>query len=523
MLNFDTKVIFRNIDAEIEKQIEELEQQAQQCYYNNDYPQTLEYLDKILNLLPKDDKRYYFQINKGLVLFDLGYNEEAIAIYNLIPPHTTYYNIAQYNKGNFLFDLKLYEKAIECYMKLQDRDTMYYSAQYNMGISFLYLDTEKYKDAAHAFIQSKKDILDIWSDFQFHPDIKKVIEEMLDADSFFQEVIKKDTKGKTKGRIKEYKALYMKVLELVITLQVNQDQETAFAHYTRRSIVEKLLFDKTHLRLSATITSNDPKEGEVLKQVLKEVYPYQTENNTGISSDYAAFISCFTFNHNSLNQFRLYGKEHGEEGTGVSVVVNKEFFSQKLTSPVTSIDNEKKIDRKPLFRCMYLDPISRRVISIGHKDKYAFLIEDKNAEQKVINSYLNEISKITNDVDRKLTKLKNFIKKNKPDYQLVCELLLPLRYLIKHAAFKDEQECRLLDIQKITSAEKDNPVKYKDEKIAGGDYQMLYVEYDVPVWDYIEKVYFGPRASQFPLFQKMLLRHGLKDVECEICNHPFQV
>ena len=47
MLNFDTKVIFRNIDAEIEKQIEELEQQAQQCYYNNDYPQTLEYLDKI--------------------------------------------------------------------------------------------------------------------------------------------------------------------------------------------------------------------------------------------------------------------------------------------------------------------------------------------------------------------------------------------------------------------------------------------------------------------------------------------
>ena len=159
------------------------------------------------------------------------------------------------------------------------------------------------------------------------------------------------------------------------------------AHYTRPSIARVLIAgeeDKaSSLRLNTVKNTNDPTEGKVLYGYLHKscglpsgVLDVEQESD---SQALAAFISCFTFNHDSLNQFRLYGKEGGLEASGVSLVFGKSFFSAKdpfaimtaasereaiMTANNTIEDShperadkttQKKLDKLPLYRCVYLD------------------------------------------------------------------------------------------------------------------------------------------------------------------------
>ena len=109
------------------------------------------------------------------------------------------------------------------------------------------------------------------------------------------------------------------------SLQIISDFESKVAHYSRASTAFSLFGDDknpSNFRLSTIHGVNDPTEGLVLGQYWDQQGIPETihTNNT------ATFISCFTFNHDSLNQFRLYGKENGQEATGVSLVFKKEFF-----------------------------------------------------------------------------------------------------------------------------------------------------------------------------------------------------
>ena len=61
-------------------------------------------------------------------------------------------------------------------------------------------------------------------------------------------------------------------------------------------------------RLNTINNVNDPSEGQLLLNYLKGV-----KETSFYAPDFDeklhAFVSCFTFNHDSLNQFRLYGKQ----------------------------------------------------------------------------------------------------------------------------------------------------------------------------------------------------------------------
>lgn len=64
--------------------------------------------------------------------------------------------------------------------------------------------------------------------------------------------------------------------------------------------------------------ANDPKEGKTLLEYLDIHEPDKKQ--------YGAFIGCFSFNVNNLNQFRLYGKDENKEGIGVSIILPVGFF-----------------------------------------------------------------------------------------------------------------------------------------------------------------------------------------------------
>ena len=352
--------------------------------------------------------------------------------------------------------------------------------------------------------------------------------------------------------------------EVLKYLQIIPGFESKVAHYTRPQIAFDLFEDKknnkkpSNFRLSTIRGVNDPTEGLVLGNYwTKQGIPETIHTN-----DTATFISCFTFNHDNLNQFRLYGKENGREATGVSLVFNKEFFSNQadtsgfIAAPSTDLsskseqiklnetgkmenDNKKPlIGKSTLYRCIYLDP-ETGYWTLAQRDKSTFYREhnedeDADAKEKW-EKYYKLISKKEECVEKYLFSKKDnnnksvssmlklifagghsYNKYNKEEKQYILEairfILLPLQYLVKHIAFQEEQECRIMYI-----------TQFRDEKIhSNREEQKMYVEYEEPVPSHIDKIWLSPGAAKDQDFFRILLDKEDNDDKVRISQNPFR-
>ena len=345
--------------------------------------------------------------------------------------------------------------------------------------------------------------------------------------------------------------------EVLKYLQIIPGFESKVAHYTRPQIAFDLFEGKkndndkepSNFRLSTIRGVNDPTEGLVLNGYWNQ----QGIPETIHTNDTATFISCFTFNHDNLNQFRLYGKENGREATGVSLVFNKEFFSNQadtlefIAGPSTDLpskskqikpnetgkmesDNKKTlIGKSTLYRCIYLDPATG-YWTLAQRDKSTFYREhdeDADAKEKW-EKYHKSLSKKEKSVNKHLfTKDKSVlstlqsifgkyqgysIKEKQHILETIRFILLPLQYLVKHIAFQEEQECRIMYI-----------TQFRDEKIhSNREKQWMYVEYEEPVLPRIDKIYLSPGSAKYQDFFRILLDKGENDNKVRISQNPFR-
>ena len=236
-------------------------------------------------------------------------------------------------------------------------------------------------------------------------------------------------------------------------LKLDSEYEEYICHYTRPSTAFSLLGyneEPSKLRLSTIKNVNDPTEGNIL-------FDYFNLPNEEIGL--CSFVSCFTFNHDSLNQFRLYGKENNQEASGVSLIFDKNFFGKYLkpynfieygkkelvinsfsseNNSSVNIDINNKINKLPVYRCIYMDNASG-YIKLAKRSEIDFYREGR---AKFFTSYLDEIDKKTNKVKIAIEEFKEVLnsmfgndKSNEVLYNVVNYILLPLKFLIKHAAF----------------------------------------------------------------------------------------
>ena len=313
------------------------------------------------------------------------------------------------------------------------------------------------------------------------------------------------------------------------TLSKQEQQfERSVAHYTKPGVLFNLLKNEpSDFRLNVVDFMNDPTENQLLSNWLG----IKSDSNNDIKS----FLASFSFNHNSLNQFRLYGNENNIVGSSVSIVFNQQFFgndvdrsinddsinfkNQNFTSKLTAntdmlnkAKNDTKIlkdnDTTPLhplslFRCVYFDP-ETNYISIAKRNLYSFYLEHKSCEPEVINSkwqkyldLLDEENKIS-EIRELLEQIRNEIinlKENKKLQvisnldQLISLALMPISCLIKHAAFEDEDECRIIYITHIADEKIQAPLDYASAN-------SLFINY-AKVEKYIDKIYLGPQCQPY--------------------------
>lgn len=470
------------------------------------------------------------------------------------------YAYAQYGLGLMKQNQRDKDKAREYWLNIKSHMSIefYCEAQYALGLlaydpfdilqAKMHWDQMIYANSSQSKLQFKRFIGWLWNMREIigYPYIVEHVEKtnyILNIRSFEHELMYRISLASGKAQEKSSK-LFNEVQKIIKILHLGNEDfskyDNSFAHYTRHTTALRVMDkEKSAFRLSSMHFMNDPKEGKLINDLLDIDVGKQYED-----SKHLAFASCFSFNHNSLNQFRLYGKTDGQENSGVSLVFNKDFFQMdmnensnieasiaRIRGEDRSISNmfslEKSLDlssmnknhnepeknelisgKQPLYRCIYMDPESG-YLRVARRSKISFYRSDKtkgNALEEY-NQYVKSLDKADGDINDCIANLKIFVEKLKDSlkdesveqqeniWALVNDILLPLRYLIKHAAFEEEEECRMIYITDMC----DPKIKSDPEK------KWLYVEYAEPVKDHIKKVYLGDGAKDYrPFFERTL-------------------
>lgn len=469
------------------------------------------------------------------------------------------YSLAQWLIGSDFEKNGYIDEAIKRWNNINylDNPQVYAFSQYQTGL-LLVRDhiSKKYKDAEQAFTNSE-------STYPYESYCYRKICELLRTP---------ETNNFGLSSLDLLDTVLNIVNILTLDFDNHADEEKPFerklAHYTS-AVTANILLEineeknlPSAFRLNTINNVNDPSEGQLLIRKLKGIKG-NNFNALDFNEEFHAFISCFTFNHDSLNQFRLYGKQDNKEASGMSLVFKKEFFQSqnfvgglshlsventskfiKNISTVndTKLDNikvqtsdDKEIVKYSVMRCVYLDPTSE-YFHLAQRNRLTFFREfgdntiikngKKYSQAKYEWSlYQNYMAGVTDKFEIAYNSLKTTYKeveaeinnvrfalgslKQKELNVLIDEILLPLKYLIKHSAFREEQECRMIYITSI-----DRP----EVTMEYGSF--LYVEYEPNVKSHLDKIYIAPAA----LHHKRYFDHILKDVDVpvEVSGNVFR-
>ena len=85
-----------------------------------------------------------------------------------------------------------------------------------------------------------------------------------------------------------------------------------------------------------------------------------------------------------------------------------------------------------------------------------------------------------------------------------------MRYLVKHVAFKEEQECRIIQIKKLE----------KDDKITEEN-NRLYIKYCTLNKNNVERICLGPKVEDIDKFKQRLAYSGFSGIECYKSTAPL--
>ena len=551
-----------------------------------------------LNVEKQDNPKVYAQaqLNLGIIYERAKHNiEQAEHCYLNVKKEDNpkVYAQAQYNLG-LIYQLKKQDiKQAELYylnIEKQDNPEVYACAQCILGDNVFFKKTKNNVKKPEEYYQNVAYFDESFKSYIIAQIMLSVISNK--NSSIFEE----EQRNNLVIKIFYIRKLTIEIQEeLLVKFNLNESEnndglvfEREVAHYTKPEVLFNLLKNESSdFRLNVIDFMNDPTENQVLTDWLG----INTENNNEIKT----FLASFSFNHNSLNQFRLYGNENNIVGSSVSVVFNQEFFSKNIKRTINSeginslfkyenlssqqnvlvkktvatmeinVSNEnlnQKSDNTrnnlnensnpknpetvaeknitssvgllPLFRCLYFDP-KNDYISIAKRNKYSFYLEHQSDSPENIDAkwkaYLNllkekEKEKITR-IRENLKEIKNIIfslknpeeskqkeiieKKTNLD-QLIALALMPISCLVKHAAFEDEDECRMIYITNIADDLIQAPTNYAYAN-------SLFVNYG-KIEDYLEKIYLGPQCQPH---HKLWITNHVRTYQSKTRSKPIKV
>ncbi|MBW5394991.1 tetratricopeptide repeat protein, partial [Brachyspira hampsonii] len=493
-----------------------------------EYYKSIENFNKTIELNNNNEIAYF---GIGFSLLYLKKYEESIKYFNKTIELNKKYISAYLNRGISEFYLKKYNEAIKDFNKTIELNSKNIDAYFFRGIIKIYLKNEKAIKDFRTFFKINKDnniyIITILQKFDEYNDIEKLFKFIVDIKnnelwenepitnliSRFEE--SKNFNDELKENIK-YLLLYEYFLLKLLTFDTEEkNNNIEISHYTSLDILTLLLNVKENIKESGNIrinnitTANDPKEGKILESILnKNDIDIQIENDEKALT----LQTSYSRNKDSLTMFRLYGKKENKEATGVCLVLDNKYFNNSYISPhyykyerktnykiINELINSIKVDenktvndiyngeipfiqKRNLYWVLYYNEKENQLIYNRERSKYASNIIDLNdlndpdykAELKeynkkedIIKYAFAKIFHYTREIKKQIEDTKNNENYKNIKNQLYSYLFENIKYIIKHEAFFEEQELRML----VTNDYK------SDEILIDNDNKKLYIDY----------------------------------------------
>lgn len=254
------------------------------------------------------------------------------------------------------------------------------------------------------------------------------------------------------------------------------------------NILLKLIKEDNKIRITNISNANDPKEGKILENILnKNKLDIKIKNDENLIT----LQTSFSRNKDALTMFRLYGKNENKEATGICLVIDKKYFNDNYLSSVieVNLDNQKqeekkgnenykkakeiiqkRFERKNLYWVIYYNEEKNQLVFNPTKSKYSSVIIDLNTinkNKKNINKIEDLINCIFHNIINSAKEIDKIENKNLKD-EIFSNLFENIRYIIKHEAFFEEQELRML----ITTNYKNENINIEEDK------KRLYINYN---------------------------------------------
>ena len=265
---------------------------------------------------------------------------------------------------------------------------------------------------------------------------------------------------------------------LLFRLRVSNNNSASFdrcrrvAHYCRADALPSILYEG--LRLCSLSSANDPTEGRRFADFLM---PFADVGSFKDRKESMLALQCsFSNRVNDLNQFRLYGRDtvSGGDGTGLCLEFNMGYFDNWGDDPVATVGSVRRQQIKSAKECArnhdFPGPDEIRlplywVLYYNAKDT-VFYYTPRQCERPFSASTCEKkeepgvfiyrdvlrsqqgIQKLLKGIGRAFTDLKEL-----KALELGWDLCIYLRHLIKDAAFRDEQEMRVLKLFPVDDAD----------------------------------------------------------------------
>ncbi|MFK8265251.1 tetratricopeptide repeat protein [Capnocytophaga cynodegmi] len=289
------------------------------------------------------------------------------------------------------------------------------------------------------------------------------------------------------------------------------------AHYTSPIVCENLFGlkgkERSNMRMGSSTYMNDPTEGNVLLELLNQ-QDLELDNKRELSL-YNAFFACFSTRVNDLNQFRLYGKEDGVEASGCCLVLNKErdwlqdTYIASSYRPLVNGGKELSISddeiksndslKLPLYQVAYIAYLDEYIreskceIKLTDDSRFGVLLNKVGDNEE-----WHEVRKVK--LQEALDDLIEYFKTEEISEEDKSKLEY-IRYLFKDFAFRDEEEFRLMQIEKMDS----DKIKYCKES------NSIYVPYS-DITNMVDEVILGTNYEKTNQKRKVeIFRYQMKD------------
>ena len=470
---------------------------------------------------------YYY---KGLAKNNLREYKEAIDNFNeALKYNYTYWLVIHYNIGISKINLGEYEESIknfdiityqniykEYYNRII-RKEIYDSELYNIYISMHcskvfaeLLLKEKVYDSINMFLELSKcfnpnnnhifNIVSLLFGNYKYDLIEKIFNYLVEEnynDLWENDITFNLLKNKTidKEILKNIKKNLLYQYLLLQSLSFNNKTlkreftyNIEIAHYTSLNTLLKLIKEDNKIRITNISNANDPKEGKILENILnKNKLDIKIKNDENLIT----LQTSFSRNKDALTMFRLYGKNENKEATGICLVIDKKYFNDNYLSPVIelNLDNQKQEEKKGnenykkakeiiqkrlgiknLYWVIYYNEEKNQLVFNPTKSKYSSVIIDLNTinkNKKNINKIEDLINCIFHNIINSAKEIDKIENKNLKD-EIFSNLFENIRYIIKHEAFFEEQELRML----ITTDYKNENINIEEDK------KRLYLNYN---------------------------------------------